>query len=254
MPHSRARTAGWQSRIGSAFRSLFLSGLAAGLLWPLGADAQLVSPPPIPTGARYGAFVAEASRRFGIPEAWIRAVMRSESGGDLNATSPKGAMGLMQVMPATWTELRGKHGFGLDPYDARESILAGAAYLREMFDRYGAPAFLAAYNAGPKRYEQYRDLGRPLPAETVAYVAVVAPAIGMQPLEQAPAAALPDPLEWTRSALFIRRAGDGSNAPVPQSGDTFTAPPLLVAERSAGSLITPRDTIFVARLGSPAPR
>jgi Transglycosylase SLT domain len=53
----------------------------------------------------FAAFVAEASQRFGIPAAWIRAVMRAESFGDVRATSPKGAIGLMQIMPETWAAL-----------------------------------------------------------------------------------------------------------------------------------------------------
>ena len=103
--------------------------------------------------------VAEAAQRFGIPERWIWAVMRVESGGRVRAVSSKGAMGLMQIMPATWADLRARHGLGADPFDPRDNILAGAAYLREMHDRYGAPGFLAAYNAGPGRYDDYLSAG-----------------------------------------------------------------------------------------------
>src|SRR6266704_6782318 len=90
---------------------------------------------------------------------------------------PKGAMGLMQIMPKTWTELRARYGLGADPFDPRDNILAGAAYIRELYDRYGAPGFLAAYNAGPGRYERHLATGRPLPDETQAYVATLAPRI-----------------------------------------------------------------------------
>src|SRR3546814_10296010 len=121
--------------------------------------------------------IEEAVRRFGIPAAWIRAVMRAESAGDVRAISSAGAMGLMQIMPDTWAELRVRHRLGRDPYDPRDNILAGAAYLREMYDRYGPPGFLAAYNAGPGRYEEYLA-GRPLPAETRAYVAALLPSFG----------------------------------------------------------------------------
>ena len=86
-------------------------------------------------------------------------------------------MGLMQIMPKTWTELRARYGLGADPYDPRDNILAGAAYIRELYDRYGAPGFLAAYNAGPGRYERHLATGRPLPDETQAYVATLAPMI-----------------------------------------------------------------------------
>src|SRR3546814_2606835 len=91
--------------------------------------------------------------------------MRVESRGDVRAVSPKGAMGLMQLMPDTWASLRVRLGLGANPYDPRDNILAGAAYLREMHDRYGSPGFLAAYNAGPGRYEEYLA-GRPLPASS----------------------------------------------------------------------------------------
>jgi soluble lytic murein transglycosylase-like protein len=123
----------------------------------------------------YAAHIAEASQRFGVPVAWIRAVLRAESAGDPRAISSAGAMGLMQIMPATWAELRVRHRLGGDVYDPRDNILAGTAYLRELHDRYGSvTAMLAAYNAGPGRYEASLS-GRPLPAETRAYVAAIAP-------------------------------------------------------------------------------
>lgn len=122
--------------------------------------------------------IAEASRRFGVPEPWIRAVMRAESGGQTMLdgrpiTSRAGAIGLMQVMPATYAEMRTAHGLGPDPADPHDNILAGTAYLRAMFDRYGYPGLFAAYNAGPGRYEQSLR-GRPLPEETRAYLITVA--------------------------------------------------------------------------------
>lgn len=121
--------------------------------------------------------IREAAKRFDIPERWIRAVMHVESVSNVRAVSPKGAIGLMQVMPATWDELRVKHGFGSDPFQPRDNILAGAAYLREMLDRFGRKGFLAAYNAGPTRYEEYLSKGRQLPSETVNYVRKLAPLI-----------------------------------------------------------------------------
>src|SRR6266849_3813664 len=89
-------------------------------------------------------YIAEASRRFGIPESWIRAVMRVESRGQVKAVSPKGAIGLMQIMPDTWAGLRLRYRLGRNPRDPHDNILAGAAYLREMHDRFGAAGFLAA--------------------------------------------------------------------------------------------------------------
>jgi soluble lytic murein transglycosylase-like protein len=125
----------------------------------------------------FAAFVTEASKRFGVPEHWIRAMMHVESSAKQRARSSKGAMGLMQIMPKTWTELRARYGLGADPFDPRDNISAGAAYIRELRDRYGAPGFLAAYNAGPGRYERHLATGRPLPDETQAYVATLAPMI-----------------------------------------------------------------------------
>ncbi|WP_052388852.1 lytic transglycosylase domain-containing protein [Belnapia moabensis] len=133
----------------------------------------------------WGPYIREASGRFGLPERWIREVMRQESGGRLTGgdglpiTSPVGAMGLMQVMPRTYDILRSRYGLGPDPYEPRDNILAGAAYLREMHDRFGAPAFLAAYNAGPDRVTDFLAGSRILPDETMRYVANIAPRLGM---------------------------------------------------------------------------
>lgn len=147
--------------------------------WPcIAAVLLLVSLSPSGLAAQtiHAAEIAAASQRFGIPEAWIRAVMRAESAGDRHAVSHRGAMGLMQVMPATWAGLRAQHGLGADPFAPQDNILAGTAYLREMLDRFGSvPLMLAAYNAGPRRVEAHLSTGQPLPAETRAYVAAFAP-------------------------------------------------------------------------------
>ncbi len=160
----------------------------------------------------HAAFVTEASRRFGIPEHWIRAVRRIESADNVRALSTAGAMGLMQIMPGTWHYLRDRHGLGDDPYDPRDNLLAGTAYLREMYDRYGFAGFLAAYNAGPGRYEAYLK-GRPLQAETRSYVARLAPLIkaGNLPSEVMEEARNdpPDPHIWQRATLFVRRSPTG---------------------------------------------
>ncbi len=125
------------------------------------------------------AYVAEASKRFGIPEAWIRAVMRVESAGEVGVTSSAGAMGLMQVMPQTYATLRARLGLGANAYDPHDNIVAGAAFLRDMHDRYGDSGFLAAYNAGPARYEEFRAGGRALPSETILYMARLGPMLGL---------------------------------------------------------------------------
>ncbi|MFE9082938.1 lytic transglycosylase domain-containing protein [Brevundimonas sp. NPDC003966] len=124
-----------------------------------------------PAGRAVDDLIIQAASRFGLPPHWIRAVMKQESGFNPRATSRAGAMGLMQIMPATYEELRRWHGLGADPYDPRDNIMAGAAYLRELHDRFGLQGMLPAYNAGPRRYLEHRDKGRPLPLETRDYVA-----------------------------------------------------------------------------------
>jgi hypothetical protein len=149
------------------------------------------------------AAVAEASRRFGVPEHWIRAVMRVESAGRVDAVSRAGAMGLMQVMPGTYAELRARYGLGTDPFAIRDNVMAGTAYLREMFDRYGATGMLAAYNAGPGRWEAYRAGVRPLPAETVGYLARLSPVLDIAAVPAPPnrvVSAVPSPFE---APLFV---------------------------------------------------
>lgn len=127
---------------------------------------------------RWSALIAESSLRFGIPRAWIERVMRAESGGHVllagrPITSKAGAMGLMQLMPAPWAEMRARLSLGDNPHDPRDNILAGTAYLRQMYDRFGYPGLFAAYNAGPARYADYLANRKPLPAETRAYLAKV---------------------------------------------------------------------------------
>ncbi|MBR0820325.1 lytic transglycosylase domain-containing protein [Bradyrhizobium liaoningense] len=149
----------------------------------------------------FGGFINEASQRFAIAPNWIRSVQRIESDGDVHARSPKGAMGLMQIMPATWAELRERYSLGNDPYDPHDNILAGTAYLRELLDRYGAPGVFAAYNAGPSRYEEHLA-GGSLPDETRAYVAKLGNLLAIEL-----------PPGWTSSGqtsaastLFVRRS------------------------------------------------
>ncbi len=187
------------------------------------------------SGPETDSHIAEAAQRFDLPEAWIRAVMRAESTGNSQAVSPKGAMGLMQIMPGTWAELRARHGLGYDPFDPRDNILAGAAYLREPHDRVGSPGFLAACNAGPGRYGEHLMTERPLPPETRRYVAALAPLIGGACVAgtQRPAAGP------------VRNCGGGVIAPEVQrlpgttdtaTGGLFAAPPIACADigRSPG--------------------
>ena len=161
----------------------------------------------------YAGLIAEAAQRFGIPAAWIRAIMRSrEPRRSARRSRPRARSGLMQLMPETWAALRARYGLGRDPFDAHDNILAGAAFLREMHDRYGSPGFLAAYNAGPGRYEDYRDRHRPLPAETVAYVAALVPFVGDGAIDGPVLVAASDPPSWTQAPLFITRSASAEPA------------------------------------------
>src|SRR6202012_3091750 len=136
--------------------------------------------PPGPPEDPWGPYIQEASVRFDVPELWIRSVMPVASGCNeyLNGqliTSGAGARGLMQVMPSTYDELRQQYNLGDDPFDPHNNILAGVAYMREMYDIYGTPGFLAAYNAGPARLDDYLANKAPLPEETRRYVALIGP-------------------------------------------------------------------------------
>ena len=173
--------------------------------------------------------IAGASQRFGIPEAWIRRVMDAESGGRTvlhgrPIESRAGAMGLMQLMPGTWRELRVAYGLGPDPHDPRDNIIAGAAYLRAMYDRFGYPGLFGAYNAGPARYAEHLATGRRLPAETIAYMGQVGDGVTMPAQPGAP------PL------LFVALSGAQS----PSILSAASSPPgasslLFVQLRGAGS-------------------
>ena len=128
----------------------------------------------------WGPYIDEAARRLAVPSSWIRAVMHQESGGNeyldgQPITSGAGAMGLMQLMPSTYADLQSQYDLGGDPYDPHDNILAGTAYIRQMYDKYGSPGFLAAYNAGPARVDDYLAGQSSLPAETVNYVAAITP-------------------------------------------------------------------------------
>lgn len=130
--------------------------------------------------ARWQPLIAEAAQRFGLPQAWIRAVMNAESGGRLTLdgtpiTSPAGAMGFMQLLPETYRAMQLRLGLGPDPYVPRDNVLAGTAYLADMDQRYGYPGLFAAYNAGPERFERYLKDGTPLPSETIRYLARIGP-------------------------------------------------------------------------------
>lgn len=236
---------GWRrSGVGSAvvLAIVLLSGSAASV----SAAAQEMPAARSAAAHPYAGHVTDAARRFGIPEAWIWAVMRVESGGNARAVSRAGAMGLMQIMPATWADLRARYGLGADPYDVRDNIMAGAAYLRAMHDRYGnAMAMLAAYNAGPGRYDEYLSRGRPLPAETRAYLAKLASIIGGADDSRLAAAPPSDPFAWRRAALFAARPNGDPAAPETSSGER--------AADMRAAVEPPANSLFVALSGRRQP-
>jgi hypothetical protein len=125
---------------------------------------------------RWNPFMAEAAKRFGVPLVWIRAVMQIESGGRtmLSETQPMvsgmGALGLMQIMPATYADMRAQYNLGSNPFDPHDNILAGAAYLRFLRGKYPYPALFAAYNDGPGNLEARLRSGGLLPPETAHYL------------------------------------------------------------------------------------
>ncbi|QIB32939.1 lytic transglycosylase domain-containing protein [Ancylobacter pratisalsi] len=212
------------------YRAAFFlaSGLLIGGASPSTATAQTMSPTVAYAVPSYAAFIEEAAQRFELPASWIRSVLHAESGGDPRAVSPAGAMGLMQIMPATWDELRAHHALGADPFDARDNILAGAAYLRQLHDRYGSiRAVLAAYNAGPTRYEASLA-GKPLPPETRNYIAALAPIIDKEPVAGATGSVRPTAQSWREAPLFAAQPArsNPTDSPflAPRSDALFVAP------------------------------
>lgn len=245
--------------------ALIAAALLAAL--PIGQAAALAQEPnPLPATSAathpYAPHVADAARRFGIPEAWIWAVMRVESAGNARAVSRAGAMGLMQIMPGTWAQLRARHGLGTDPFDVRDNIMAGAAYLREMYDHYGnASAMLAAYNAGPGRYDDHLSRGRPLPAETLAYLARLGSITGNGSAVEVAVVAQPDRFAWRRSALFVRSSAATSDADQARPENEIAAAEKAISGPEVGNssppsppTASPIDSLFVPRAGAGRPQ
>ena len=114
------------------------------------------------------ALVQEASRSHNVPPSLVKAVIRVESNFNPSATSPKGAQGLMQLMPGTADDL-----MVANPYDPRENISGGVRYLRLLLEKfnYRLPLALAAYNAGPQRVSQHQEV--PSIPETQGFVSDV---------------------------------------------------------------------------------
>lgn len=218
------------------------------------AQAAAATPAPLPASQDpLSAAVLEASRRFGVPEKWIRSVMRVESAGRAAAVSHAGAMGLMQVMPETYAELRSRYGLGPDPFAIRDNVMAGTAYLREMFDRYGAPGFLAAYNAGPGRWEDHLAGRRSLPGETIGYLAKLGPMleVGVVPV-QSPMRSSRPPSPF-RAPIFV--ALHGTPAAGGRSSERINLRQIIAANTtivpSSGDLFVRRERVEEPRSTTP---
>jgi soluble lytic murein transglycosylase-like protein len=228
-----------------SFIALLLAfGLCAVSVMPSATLAETTPVKHTVRHSRYAAHIAEAARRFRIPAAWIRAVMQVESRNNPRAISSKGAMGLMQIMPDTWHELRARYQFGRNPYYPRNNILAGAAYLRELYDRYGSPGFLAAYNAGPSRYQDYLSKRRKLPAETRAYVAALLPFIdGSVQTDAVVATAYPK--DRSQSSLFVSRASQSATT-IPVQIEAPNDAATASSVRDISAIVPLSDGLFVA--------
>lgn len=126
---------------------------------------ELAAPPPVPAVVKSPReLVDDAALHAGLPPAIVHSVARAESGYRQDAISPKGAIGVMQLMPGTAAELQA------DPYDPEENTKAGAMYLRQLLLKYNGDVVkaLAAYNAGPGAVDRYN--GVPPYRETRSYV------------------------------------------------------------------------------------
>ncbi len=130
-----------------------------------GGDAETISPTPAKIASTQPALFAAAAKSHGLDLALLQAVAWQESRGRMSAVSPKGARGVMQLMPGTAAEMRVRSD------DLADNIRGGALYLRRQLDRFGGsvPLALAAYNAGPGAVLRYK--GIPPYRETRDYVA-----------------------------------------------------------------------------------
>lgn len=199
---------------------------------------------PGPASDPWGPYIIQAANRFSIPQDWIRAVIHQESGGHQfldgrPITSHSGAMGLMQLMPQTYADMRSRYGLRSDPYEPHDNIMAGTGYISILARKYGAPAFLAAYNAGPQRLEDYLYEGRQLPNETVNYVASITPHLGTQVAMTGPLAAYAtaDQLNASQSGTALAGLAPAQTAP---------APVMTASARSVGQVWASRHVTSAA--------
>lgn len=207
------------------------------LAFGLSAHSQTPARPP---SAACRAHAPEAAVRSELAIDVILRVMCAESGGSASIVSTKGAIGCMQIMPATWAYLAPRYGLGTDPYDARMNMIGGAMYLAELTRRFGLPGAYAAYNAGPARYIRYAASGVPLPRETVAYAARLGGAA-------APAMAAIPQVRWQEARLFLDRESkpsDTGDKPMLQGGSAQLTSATSSGSRPAKSDLRLIPTLF----------
>lgn len=162
-------------------------------------------------GMPYAGLIQDAAEAHGLDPALVAAVVEVESGFDASAVSPVGAMGLMQIMPATAAE------WGLmEPFDAAANVDTGAAYLAWLLDRYGSVELaLAAYNAGPGRVDACQCI--PNNGETAGYVAdVLAAAVRYRSADNSPI------LPYASDVTPVLT--DDNPTPVPFKGQDWATP------------------------------
>ncbi len=211
--------------------------------------------PPGPPSDPWGPYISVASAKFDVPETWIRQVMRVESGGNEYmdgqlTVSAAGAMGLMQLEPSTYQEMAARYGLGSDAFNPYDNIMAGTAYIHEMYQIYGSPGFLAAYNAGPGRLDAYMNYHTPLPNETVNYVAMIAPNIqGSYPNQRSDADQLALNTQSASQAPGIVPSGYVPQAPAPQPPSNPIAPVQVAAVVPSSS---PESSVYSPAAAQPA--
>jgi hypothetical protein len=217
--------------------------------------------PPGPPSDPWGPYIRIAANHFDVPEPWIREVMRVESDGQeyMNGqltVSYAGAMGLMQLEPETYQEMAARYGLGDDPFNPYDNIMAGTAYIHEMYQVYGSPGFLAAYNAGPGRLDKFMNGEEPLPDVTQEYVAEIAPNIsGYYPSQRSEADQLALNTEPMGTATGLLPPGF-SSAPLPSPDAPAPPAPVEVAAvepspQPDSAVYQPSAPALVADTGAP---
>jgi len=185
-----------------------------------------------PTGPYLETLIQKYASRYGVDPSLVRAVMRNESGFNPNAVSPKGAQGLMQLMPGT-AALMGVS----NPFDPEQNIAGGVGYLRHCLDCFdhNVPLAVAAYNAGPGRVS--RSQGVPAIPETQAFVKNVMGAYTGRPAAPLPAAKSADTPKPKTAARLSR---DKRILPVPARTGAADADAEKVPHRPRAKVIVVR--------------